>query len=121
MSQICKTLLGIICFVYLPSCSRKPAVEDHRSQKDIEALLIDIQTQTNESHEFFGDGHARTLRKILSNDNTRADPGKFLQTSIYLGVAEIDLGNLEEGIQILSAAHQLLANTDGCHPWPDHR
>lgn len=75
----------------------------------MEALLAEIQSRTNEENSFFGDAKVRDLREGLGALDVHREPGPFLQTLVYLGSAEVDLGNLDEGIDRLTEAYHLLS------------
>lgn len=82
------------------------------SDGDMEAILLEIKATAESENEFFGDAFVRELRERRTQIDPRKEPGPYLHILMSLGNAEVDLGNLDAGIERLTEAYELLAVLD---------
>ena len=116
-------LIVVVGLVGLAGCKPKPGERSSspalppgkaadRSQEDMEALLVEIRSRTNEDNIYLGDAAVRGLRRKVEEIHRGAPPGLILKLLVDLGRAEVDLGNLEAGIERLLQAHRLLPSLE---------
>lgn len=75
------------------------------------AVLVEIRDRTGTENKFLGDSEVRRLRGEVAKFGPGTQPGIILQTLIALGNAEVDLGRIEEGIEVLQKAETILQHT----------
>ncbi|HUF61066.1 MAG TPA: CRTAC1 family protein [Verrucomicrobiales bacterium] len=76
------------------------------------SLLADIRDRTPDENSYLGDAQARNLREQLHTLPATAPPVERWRIQRLLGVAELKLGNEEEGIALLEEARKLLPQVE---------
>jgi hypothetical protein len=111
VAQSCvNVVIMLLCVIACSGSSAQTARP--LDQSKIERLLVEIRSFTDRDNQFFGDGSVLALRDRLASLDMQTAPGPFTQTLLKLGIAEVDYGNLEAGIQRLLEAYKLIAQLD---------
>ncbi len=120
-------VLGSIGLLLLPSCKPPSSPEGaptssgkeevfRGTQKDLESMLVDIRSRAKEENDYLGEAKVRALRKQAQEFRASTPPGMMLKVLTELGSAEVDLGNIEAGIQTLTRAAKLLQMIEAAEP-----
>lgn len=82
------------------------------AQARLNELLDEIKERAPQENPYFGDAKARALRERIRDPQILKLPGPTLQTLMQLGIEEVELNRMDEGIARLQEGYHLAARLD---------